>query len=474
MNALTFAGDTLVCVGNSANVIANVSYSPVNVLWYDAASGGNLVYSGSPLVSPALSSNTTFYAEIQGCSDQRVPVTVDVDNIGIDLDLGPDRTICGGIPVEVYPTITLSTASSYLWSDGAQTSFVEVSAAGDYALTITNQNGCTDTDTLTISTTPTPSITSSVADPSCGGYANGSIDLTIAGGTGPFTYNWSNSTSLEDATGLSAGVYLVTITDNGPSPNCAYVQFFELDDPSGVYVNIDNYSYPCNQNDASAQITVSGGAGSYTYLWSSGETSQNAQGLSAGLQSVTATDANGCTTSASTTIPSFTPITMTLDSIIDETVDLAGAIYISTGGGNGGNLQYFWNTGATTEDLSGLTAGTYTLTITDLATGCTLVIDTFTVDYRIVDGLSDVEGLNSMRLYPNPTSDLIWVDISFQSTKLVEFELYSITGQQLMVFDPKEGTEIQFSVDMTTYPSGVYLARFIVDNKVFSTKIIVE
>ena len=473
LNAISFSGDTLTCDGSIANISATANYAPATIHWYDAATGGNFLSVGNNYTTAPISGPTTYYAEVQGCNSPRASVSVNVDAVGIDVDLGADQTICGGIAVEIFPTITLSNASSFLWSDGSQSSFLEVQGAGTYIVAVSNANGCTDSDTIVITTSPTPNISNTFANVSCAGYGDGSINVSVSGGTGPYSYNWNNGATSEDLSSLSAGSYVVTISDNGTASSCSYIQFVEITEPTAINLNIDNVGYPCTGTDANIDITASGGSGSLNYAWSTGETSQNAVSAGSGSQSVTVTDANGCTISASTTVPSVTPINAAVDTVFDEFLALGGAINITASGGNG-TLQYTWNTGATTDDISNLTAGTYSVTITDLATGCSFVLNNIVVEYKIPDAIKDIASLDYFKLYPNPTTDMVWVNMTLTEALPVQLEIVTVTGQLIQSFETREGVEQNYEINLSDFPSGVYLAKFIIGNEVLTTKIIVE
>ncbi|MFK7795828.1 MAG: choice-of-anchor J domain-containing protein, partial [Aureispira sp.] len=172
-NALTFAGDNTVCAGSTAVVDATASYSPATIIWYDAPTGGNVVNVGNRFTTMPLTTNVTYYAAVQGCSSPRAARTVNVDNIGIDVDLGPDLTACGGTLVTITPNITNSTATRIQWQDGALTSTYDAGTTGDYYATVTNANGCTDTDTLTVTVSTAPTVTDNTTNVSCGSAGDG-------------------------------------------------------------------------------------------------------------------------------------------------------------------------------------------------------------------------------------------------------------------------------------------------------------
>jgi hypothetical protein len=471
--ALSMVGDTTVCDSSTAMIAALASYSPATVLWYDAPVGGNLVHIGNGFTTPNLSGTTMYYAEIQGCASPRAVATVDVDVFGIQVNLGADQTICDGAAATLTPAVTSSVATSSIWSDGSQSAFIEATASGLYTATVMNAYGCMDTDTVEVTVSAAPTVADVTGNVSCGGVGDGAIDLTLTGGTGPYSYQWSTSATTEDVAGLSGGFYNVTITDNGTASNCAYVMSYQVTEPLTLSANVDVASVACNGNDGSIDITVSGGSPNYTYNWSTSATTEDLTNAPAGTHTVSITDANGCETTATGTVTATTPIVITIDTIYAEILAIAGGIEITATGGTG-TLQYTWNTGATTDDLTGLVAGTYDVTVTDLATGCQQVLTGIVVPYQLPDFVNTIPSLDMFKLYPNPTSDRVFVNIVLTETTEVQLEVMSITGQVLQSFEPRANLEQNYEINMTDYPSGVYLARFVIDNKVITEKIIVE
>jgi len=148
-----------------------------------------------------------------------------------------------------------------------------------------------ESSTLVLSTVPTPV--------SCFGGANGAIDLTVVGGTPGYTYDWSNNglqnpdTDPQDLAGLTAGNYVVTVTD---AAGCSKTISTQVAQPTALNLaaTVTNVSCFGGANGA-INLSVSGGTADYTYVWSSGETTQDINGLLAGTYNVTVTDANGCT-----------------------------------------------------------------------------------------------------------------------------------------------------------------------------------
>jgi len=253
-------------------------------------------------------------------------------------------------------------------------------AAGTYTITAQDANNCTQTLSVTI-TQPAAALSSSsvaITHVSCNGGSNGAADITVSGGTTPYTYAWSgpfsyNSTS-EDITGLSAGTYSVTVTDaSGCTSTNNSVTVTQPTALSASSVTVTNLT--CNgSNDGSAASSPSGGTGTYTYSWSTGSTNASITGLSAGTYSVTVTDANSCTAvNASVVVTEPTAVSVTNSSQTNVLCNgnSTGAVTVSASGGSG-SYTYQIGSGsfASSATFSGLAAGTYTITAKD-AQGCT-------------------------------------------------------------------------------------------------------
>ncbi len=266
----------------------------------------------------------------------------------------------------------------YVWSNGATTEDLTNLNVGTYTVTVTDVNGCSFTDSYSITEQPVLTATAtSSSSPSCFAANNGTIDLSVSGGTAAYTYSWSNGATTQDLSGLGGGTFNVTVTDaNGCTATLA--SDITLVEPLLLAVSNSPQNVSCNGNgDGSITLTVSGGTPTYTYNWSNGSGAQNINNLIPGTYDVTVTDANGCSATSSATITEPAVLNATLDSYTDTLGCNAvgtGAINISVSGGTTA-YSYNWSNGSTTQDQSGLGAGTYNVTITD-ANGCSTTLAT--------------------------------------------------------------------------------------------------
>ncbi len=276
---------------------------------------------------------------------------------------------------------------TYVWSNGSNNQDISLLPAGAYSVTVTDLNGCQTTSAVTLispsgmTQTISAFVYPSGSNISCIGLSDGSIDLTIGGGVGPYTYAWSNGGITQDLTNVPAGTYNVLVTDQN---GCQITSTITLTQPTALSQGITAFTYPSGSNiscfglsDGSVDLTINGGNPGYTYLWSTGAITQDIAGLPIGTYTVLVTDANGCTIPSSITITQPTALTEGASAFLYPSGDNIscfglsdGSVDLTIGGGSPG-YTYLWNTGATAQDITLLPAGTYTVTTTDL-NGCTI------------------------------------------------------------------------------------------------------
>lgn len=262
---------------------------------------------------------------------------------------------------------------SYTWTNGVSNGPVaETLTVGNYTVTVTDVNGCTTIQTFNIALEPAPALQLQEINDDICAQSVGSIRVTAFGGAQPLLYSWSHDPDLNSnlATGLSSGTYGLTLTDaNGCSTTGQYV-VDEIPGPSGIDVTFQNSV--CNNSNGSINVVPQGGTAAYSYSWSH-RPSWNRDydtDLPAGDYSVTVTDANGCTITATQTILELPPADIqTVQQINSQCVDGNGLIEISATGSD--PFTYTWTNGVSTGPIANnLNAGDYTVTVTDV-NGCT-------------------------------------------------------------------------------------------------------
>lgn len=279
----------------------------------------------------------------------------------------------------------------FAWSGGTPNTIGDTITglvAGTYSVTVSDANGCTYTDAVTIQAPPAIDIDISFTQVSCNGGNDGTATATVTGGAGGFTFSWNNGQQTgQTATQLGVGQHILVVTDQTGCQASDTVIVTSVDQL--VPLSIESVPVSCfGGNDGSATVQVSGGTAPYNYLWNTTPTqdSSTAIGLTAGTYEVFITDANGC---------SLTPISITINEppvlVIDTIIPTDplcnngddGSVLVVPSGGTP-SYSYQWSgSGSITNSANNLTAGTYGVTVTD-ANGCTTNGSTFLNDPLIL------------------------------------------------------------------------------------------
>lgn len=255
---------------------------------------------------------------------------------------------------------------NYSWSPSVSNSSTASNLnPGNYSVIITDANGCSVSDSTIISEpTPITSTLVSVSNASCFGLNNGSGSVSTSGGVGPYTYLWSPSGgNSSTAIGLSAEVYTITMTD---ANQCTLSTVISINQPSAIIDSAYFTNITCNGlSNGSANVTTTGGSGPYTYLWNTGETTSSISQIPANNYTVTISDAKGCTATETFNITQPSALTITSASTPATCGNANGSVNAIVSGGTS-PYNFFWSPGGmTSPSINNLTAGTYTLVITD-------------------------------------------------------------------------------------------------------------
>ncbi|WP_411273152.1 Ig-like domain-containing protein [Daejeonella sp.] len=269
---------------------------------------------------------------------------------------------------------------TYAWTGGIATEDLTGLVAGTYNVTVTDANSCTATASVNISSPASAlALTSAKTDVLCFGTTSGLVNLSVTGGTAPYSYAWTGGITTEDLTGLAAGTYNVTVTD---ANNCSATTSVIISAPAATLaltsVKTDVICF--GTSTGAINLSVRGGTSPYTYAWTGGITTEDLTGLAAGNYNATVTDANNC--SATTSVIISAPATaLALTSAKTDVLCFGattGSVNLSVTGGTAPYI-YAWTGGGTTEDLTGLSAGTFNVTVTD-ANGC-IKTETVTINH---------------------------------------------------------------------------------------------
>jgi len=321
---------------------------------------------GTTASSLAAGTYTVTATDQNGCSVQQSYTITSPSAISITGT--PTHVTCNGLS---NGSITVSATGgtgnkTFTWSNGATGATASGLAAGTYTVTATDQNGCSVQQSFTLTTSSGITITGVLTHVTCNGLNNGLIVASATGGTGNKTFTWSNGATGATVSGLAAGSYTVTATDQN---GCSAQQSFTITTPSAINITGTVTPISCGGlNNGSIQVSATGGVGSKTFSWSHGPSGATVNNLAAGTYTVTATDQTACSVQQSFTITA--PGTITLSGTIQHAScgSSNGSIAVSTIGG-AGQITISWSNGASGTSVSNLAPGSYTATATD-ASGC--------------------------------------------------------------------------------------------------------
>ena len=330
----------------------------------------------------AMGTYTVTVTDVNACT-KSLSVTITEPLAGILLTETHVDLLCNGASTgSIDLTVTGGISPyTYAWTGGATTQDRSGLASGTYTVTVTDANTCTKTLSIAIGQPTVIGLTETHVNVLCNGASTGSIDLSVSGGTGAYTYSWTGGVTTQDRSGLVTGTYTVTVTDANA---CTKTLSVSISEPTTIVLTETHVNVLCNgASTGSIDLTVSGGTGAYTYSWTGGATTQDRSGLVAGTYTVTVTDANACTKSLSTTITE-PPVIVLTETHVDVLCNgaLTGSIDLTVSGGVS-PYTYAWTGGATTQDRSGLAAGTYTVTVTD-ANACTKTLSASITETTVV------------------------------------------------------------------------------------------
>ncbi len=318
-------------------------------------------------VAPLVTTSYIVEVEKNGCSDKDT-VTVIADSANcFSIDVDVQYTICGQSDGAATLTITGGTAPfSILWSTGDTTMSITDYPAGNYNVQVKDALNNVLYKTVSINNTQGPTVSGSATDVACFNGNDGAINLTVSGGATPYKYSWSTGEKTQDIQNIRAGYYEVEVEDDN---GCLIFKEFEVNEPDPVNIAFTCIDASCSGDTGSLSVDVSGGTAPYTYAWSNDSTGQKNTGLSIGTYTVTVTDDNNCSTTATTGISGIDGPVVTVDSIVNTTCnDSTGEIYTLVSGGTP-PYAFEWENGSADQHLYYASKGLHILTVTD-SNGC--------------------------------------------------------------------------------------------------------
>lgn len=515
------------CFGASdggASVLATGGSTPYSYVWSTSATTASItgLMAGSYFVT---------VTDFNGCSTMDTVIVLEPTML-VATAAVTNNVSCNGLNDGVANGSATGGTMPYVysWSNGSVTATNAGLIAGTYTVTVTDANGCSAMNSISITE---PLMLNSIVvgtDVTCTGLANGTGSITVTGGTSPYSYVWNDPSLLgSSVNGLVAGSYSVTISDAngcsmvesvlvgtmhalpvvslGSDTSFCLADTISLDGGTGftsyqwsngettssisvstvgVYwlavsdvngctnrdtVVLNNYpvfalatsvqNVVCElDSNGSAMANVAGGTSPFTYLWDdqAAQITANASNLPEGTFSVRVTDANGCSDAASVIVDFINP-RPTLNLIdLDTICDPYSYTIISPAG----FANYIWSTGDSTNTLEVDSSGTYMLTVTD-ANGC-MNSDSIVLVSNPCLSVEEIAGNAQVSYFPNPTSGVVNMELVGMQGKSITLRVVTIQGQVILEeqINNLTGT-FQKQMDLSNEAKGIYLIHVITE-----------
>jgi hypothetical protein len=258
---------------------------------------------------------------------------------------------------------------SILWSNGLTNFTITSLAPGTYTATIKDANNCSAPVTVTVTGSNTSITVNGTVQTPAGCNIGGSATVSVTSGSGNYTYLWDNGQTTAVATNLSVGNHQVTVTD--VTTSCTGVGVVNIPQATPIITTVVVTTNATCTTGGTATASASGGVAPYTYKWDNNQTGPTATNLTAGVHTVTVTDATGCVSTTNVTIGQTQGPTASATANNPATCTGGGSATATATGGQA-PYTFLWDNGQTTATATNLAAGTRKVTVTD-ANGCAAI-----------------------------------------------------------------------------------------------------
>ena len=444
--------------------------------WYD--SQGNLISNSEDLNVNEPGSYTVIAANELGCqSETTIEVTSDTSVPQVSI-IEPMPLDCNNDVTTIFADV--SEANSVVWYDEngytllsgsvIDASSLAVSAGGTYSVTATNDSGCRTTVSVTVTHN-----NNAIVDPLFS-FVNDELEFQFndqSNYQGELEYSWDfgdghTSDEINPVHEFTtAGYYTVCLTTTNECGNSMLCQeILAVAKMTATYSLLDVSCF--GYNDGSILLSVEGGLVGYTYEWDSNLNGNDVSGLAPGTYTVIITDQVGTQLSEQFTItePNAIEVQAEISSVSAGAAD--GAIDIDVTGGTP-EYSFTWSNGATTQNITDLIPGEYSVAITDI-NGCENIFN-YTVAGSVF--VSDIDNLLSFNISPNPSSEYINIHARLANSNNVQVSIISMIGERQLLSTTKGDTYSE-RIDLTNYDSGIYFIELRTKGQVALEKIIIS
>ena len=457
-----------VTCSETSDLLATVDggFSPFTYFWNNGITTAN-----NDGVSPG-----TYSVEVtdgMGCthSDE-----VKIVLIGTDLSLSvSDTVLCEGISIQISPDVTGGNDPySYLWNTGATTSAITVSAEGDYFVEVTDSVNCKVSGSINVSNYATLTVNISTAPTGCSSTTT-NITANASGGDGNYSYSWNTGETTAVIT-KGDGIYIVDVSDI-QGCNTA-TDSITISGGALLSVDVGSDITICLGNTVSITAVVTGGDGSYSYSWNTGETTASIN-KGAGTYIIDVTDGMGCSNADTINVTVGLTVNASFDQSAD-TIDLKltnTVTFVNTSTGSSSWNWDFGNSSSSTDQNPTtvyINTGSFTVTLissdgscSDTAFGKVVVINTTGFNENQINTLN-------FEIYPNPTNRILTLKINKPNTDQISINIFNILGEKVNVPELDESLEEIYEIDVTGQHEGVYFLQIVSDNKNVVKKFVIN
>lgn len=456
-----FSSDTI-CEGESVDLLDNSSGNPTNWSWVINGGMPNSANTQNVMgvtFSAAGTYNITLDVD-DGTTTSTVTKTIVVNSLpGISLS-ATDITCFGSNDGSATAIATGASPFTYLWSTNDVVASVMNLSSGVHTVVVTDANGCASTGSITVLEPNELLITNvNVTNASCGS-ADGSLNISAAGGTGAYQYSSDNGMNFSPnslISNLSAGSYIIVVEDQN---GCQTSDTVVVGNPNAPIISGSITNETCDGDcDGEIDLTVSGGTAPYAYSWCNGQTTEDIINICPTTCEVTVTDANNCIAVSNFTVlpglgyPTINPTAN------EDTVYLSTGASVSFMANITGGTVISWDFGdgnssvTTNPTYSYGSSGTYQVILTASNGPCQLT-DTLSITVLDVDAVQEYEN-SSWSIYPNPTE------------KVLNIQLNSILGNTTLDILSMDGklvhtqniSALNTVVNLNNWAKGTYIIR---------------
>jgi PKD repeat protein len=255
---------------------------------------------------------------------------------------------------------------SYYWEDLGEGSSHSGLMAGTYSVVAADEEGC-EAEAIAVVNQPEAIIlTVNAVDVSCYGASNGQVSASASGGNGGLTYSWQGLGNGAVKSGLGAGVYQVSVSDNS---GCTAIAAASVNEPAAIAPNLSVFDASCLSATGSAMVSPDGGVGQYAIVWSNGSNGLLNDGLAPGMYWVLVSDADGCELQTYFSISSISGLSVNTSASPVSCFGEADGSALALVNGGQAPYSFSWSNGSVSQEIAELAPGAYTVTVAD-ANGC--------------------------------------------------------------------------------------------------------